>query len=55
MVVIMMGGSATGRPGRWLPRAFALLALGFEREIDHHDPFFLTMPISRMMPIKRRR
>jgi hypothetical protein len=47
MVVIMMDGSAAGTPGGWRRGLFALLAPA-SSEVDHHDAFFLTMPISRM-------
>jgi hypothetical protein len=41
MVVIMIGGSAAGRPGGSPPAAFPFLALRLQGEIDHHDGVLL--------------
>jgi len=36
---------------RSLTRRIAFVALGVERKVDHHDGFFFTIPISRIMPM----
>jgi len=46
-IVVMRIGPQTGadRPGRIASRgAIRVIALGVQREIDHHDAFFFTMP-----------
>ena len=53
MVVIMIGRNLTRQPLRWLQQGVQpLLALHLEREVNHHDGVFVTMPMSMMIPTK---